>query len=241
MDDALTQYDPGYVLVREGRIAEVGPLERGSTPQEPSSGGHRAAGTEIAEHVGGLGPAATQIDCFGCIVMPGLINCHTHLPMVAFRGLADDLPLMEWLEKHIWPAEGRLVAPQFCYDATLLAAAECIRGGVTCVNDMYLFERDVARALADAGLRGIVAEGIIQYPTRSAKTWRDSLAATERLITEYAGHPLIEAAVACHAPYSCTPEILQASHELAARHGALFHIHLHETADEPGRIDWLEL
>jgi 5-methylthioadenosine/S-adenosylhomocysteine deaminase len=180
------------------------------------------------------------IDCAGCIVMPGLINCHTHLPMVAFRGLADDLPLMEWLTKHIWPAEARQLSPQFCHDATLLAAAECIRGGVTCVNDMYLFERDVARALADAGLRGIVGEGVIQFPTPSAKTWQDGRRLTAELLAEYAGHPLIEPSATCHAPYSCTPEILQSVHALAAEHGALFHIHLHETQAEPQHIAWLE-
>jgi 5-methylthioadenosine/S-adenosylhomocysteine deaminase len=227
MDEALTQHNPGYLLVRDGRIVSVG------AELAPPNG--------IGLTEGGASSAPTKtVDCTGCIVMPGLINCHTHLPMVAFRGRADDLPLMEWLENHIWPAESRLLSPQFCYDATRLAAAECIRGGVTCVNDMYLFAQDVARALADTGLRGIVGEGIIQYPTPSAKTWRDGLQLTQELMAEYAGHPLIEASVTCHAPYSCTPEILEAAHAHAVEHGALFHIHLHETEDEPSRIAWLE-
>jgi 5-methylthioadenosine/S-adenosylhomocysteine deaminase len=159
--------------------------------------------------------------------------------MVAFRGLADDLPLLEWLQRHIWPAETRLLSPQFCYDAALLAAAECIRGGVTCVNDMYLFAADVARALAAAGLRGIVGEGVIQYPTPSARTWQDGRRLTAELLAEFDSHPLVEASCTCHAPYSCTPEILQAMHSLAREHGTLFHLHLHEVQDEAVRTPWL--
>jgi 5-methylthioadenosine/S-adenosylhomocysteine deaminase len=228
MDSALSVHDPGWVAVKDGRIAGVGP------------GIPVAAAFQPPDGVGDRNVAATvEIDCSGCIVLPGLINCHTHLPMVAFRGMADDLPLMEWLTQHIWPAEARLLSPDFCHAASLLAAAECIRGGVSCVNDMYLFEDSVAQAWASAGLRGIFSEGVINYPTPSAPDWLAGKRLSEQLIADWAGHPLIEAGVACHAPYSCTPELLQSMHALAVEQGALFHIHLHETEGEPGQIDWL--
>jgi 5-methylthioadenosine/S-adenosylhomocysteine deaminase len=226
MDSALTVHDPGYVAVRDGLVIAVGAVG-GTIGHCPDSG------------FGEQPHPATTIDCTGCIVLPGLINCHTHLPMVAFRGLADDLPLMEWLTKHIWPAEARMLSPQFCRGATLLAAAECVRGGVTCVNDMYLFEAAIGDALEQAGLRGIIGEGVIKYPTPSAPDWRAGRVLTTDLLAQYTGHSLIEASVTCHAPYSCTPEILQAMHALACEYSALFHIHLHETHSEPAQIDWL--
>jgi len=129
LDEAGTQHRPGFVAVSGSRIAALGPLATLDVQTQRA--------------------AKQLLDCQGCIVMPGLINCHTHLPMVYFRGIADDLPLDEWLRSYIWPAEAKYLTPQFCYEATRLAAAECIKGGVTCVNDMYLFAGSVAQALAD--------------------------------------------------------------------------------------------
>lgn len=216
MDGACTQYPQGYVAVAGADIAAVGPMAE-------------------------LPPDATatqRIDCAQCAVLPGLVNAHTHLPMVYFRGMADDLPLMAWLEQHIWPAEKKHLNPGFVYEATLFAAAECIKCGVTCVNDMYIFEADVARACADAGLRAYVGEGVINYPTPAAPTWADGIRLTRELIAAYAHHPLITPTVCAHAPYSCSVELLQALHGLAQEHRLLFHTHLSETFDEADRIDW---
>jgi 5-methylthioadenosine/S-adenosylhomocysteine deaminase len=182
--------------------------------------------------------AAQRIDCADCAVLPGLVNAHTHLPMSYFRGMADDLPLMTWLQQHIWPAEKQHLSPSFVYEATVFAAAECIKCGVTCVNDMYLFAADVARACADAGLRAFVGEGVISYATPSAPTWADGVRLTRELIAQYSGHSLITPTVCAHAPYSCSVEVLQALHGLAQEHRLLFHTHLSETFDEADRIDW---
>jgi len=216
MDAAGTQYPQGFVAVTGREIASLGPMEKCPPPES----------------------VRETIDCAGCVIMPGLVNCHTHLAMNYFRGMADDLPLVEWLEKHIWPAEAKYLTPDFVYDATLFAAAECLKCGVTCVNDMYIFAADVARACADAGLRAYVGEGVIQYPTPAAPTWEDGKRLTEELIAKYQGHELITPTVCAHAPYSCTPEILKTMHGVAQEHELLFHTHLHESEDEPDRIEW---
>jgi len=215
-DDRFTQYSPGYVAVAGSSISGAGPMD--SAPQP-------GADTEV-------------IDCGGCVVMPGLINCHTHLPMVYFRGMADDLPLMEWLEKHIWPVERKCLNPEFVYEATTFACAELIKGGVTCVNDMYLFASDVARAVSDAGMRGYIGEGVVDAPTASAASWHDGLKLARMLFDEYKGHHLITVTACAHAPYSCSVELLQAVHGMARENDALFHIHLHESELEGLQIPW---
>ncbi|MCH7471628.1 amidohydrolase [bacterium] len=216
MDEELTQIPTGYLAVNGMDIASLGPMEQCPSP----------------------GSAERVINCAGCVVMPGLINCNTHLPMIDFRGMADDLPLATWLSQHIFPAESKHLSAEFVHQATLLAAAECIRGGVTCVNDMYLFAADVARACAGAGLRAFVGEGVISYPTPSAPTWRDGKRLTEELIAAYAGHPLITPTVCVHAPYSCDADILRIMHELSQKHRLLYHIHLHESENEGQEIAW---
>lgn len=216
MDAAGTQYPDGYVAVRGANIAALGAMS--------------ALPADVA--------AATRLDCSGCVVLPGLINAHTHLPMSYFRGMADDLLLMDWLEQHIWPAEKKFLNPQFVYEATLFAAAECIKGGVTCVNDMYLFAADVARGCNDAGLRAFVGEGVIDAATPSAPTWRDGVRLTRELIAAYANHPLITPVVCAHAPYTCSVELLRSLHGLAEQHGLLFHTHMSETFAEADGIDW---
>ncbi len=216
MDDHATQHGPGFVAVQGSRIAAVGPMDACPAAAD----------------------AAQVIDCADCAVLPGLINAHTHLPMVYFRGLADDLPLQTWLTGHIWPAEGKHLSPEFCYHATRLAVAECLKSGVTCVNDMYLFASDVARACADCGIRGFISEGVISAPTPSAPTWRDGRKLTEALIAEYKNHPLITPTVSAHAPYSCSPELMQLMRAVADEHQLLFQTHLHETEGEPDLIEW---
>jgi 5-methylthioadenosine/S-adenosylhomocysteine deaminase len=216
MDEMGTQHRPGYVAVEGNTIMSLGPMS-----ECPPSG-----------------QAGEVIDCAGCYVLPGLINCHTHLPMVYFRGMADDIALEPWLKEHIWPAERQFLNPEFVYEATLLAAAESLKCGVTCVNDMYIFADSVAQACRDAGLRAFVGEGVIQYPTSSAPTWEDGRRLTEELIAKFDDDPLITPTVCAHAPYSCTPEILRAMHAVAQEHQLLYHIHLHESELEPDSIEW---
>src|SRR5258708_14266638 len=172
------------------------------------------------------------IDAGGAGVMPGLINTHTHAPMVLFRGLADDLALMEWLQKYIFPAEAKTVSPEFVRAGTRLAALEMIESGTTTYADMYYFEDEIGRATKAAGLRGVLGETIIQFPVPDAKTPAESLARTEKFATEFAGDELITPAVAPHALYTNTSETLKACRALADRLRIPVIIHLAETKEE---------
>jgi 5-methylthioadenosine/S-adenosylhomocysteine deaminase len=172
------------------------------------------------------------IDAAGQIVMPGLVNTHTHAPMVMFRGLADDLPLMEWLTKYIFPAEAKTVSPELVRAGTRLAALEMIQSGTTTYADMYYFEEEIARETRTAGLRAVLGQTIIQFPAPDAKTPADSLARAEKFIAEFKGDPLITPAVAPHAMYTLDGPTLRAARELARRNGVPTLIHLAETRDE---------
>jgi 5-methylthioadenosine/S-adenosylhomocysteine deaminase len=172
------------------------------------------------------------IDASGSVVMPGLINTHTHAPMVLFRGLADDLALMDWLQKYIFPAEARLVSPEFVRAGTNLAALEMIESGTTTFVDMYYFEEEIARATKQAGLRGILGETIIQFPVADAKTPADALARTEAFAKAFAGDDLITPAVAPHAMYTNDTATLKACRALADRLHIPVVTHLAETSDE---------
>src|SRR5947208_3354470 len=149
-------------------------------------------GTEIVavdrpEAVAGRFTAAETIDARDQIVMPGLINTHTHAPMVMYRGLADDLALMEWLQKYIFPAEAKTVSPEMVRIGTRLAALEMIESGTTTYADMYYFEEEIARVTRDAGLRGVLGETIIQFPSPDAKTPAQGLERAEAFIREFKG------------------------------------------------------
>jgi 5-methylthioadenosine/S-adenosylhomocysteine deaminase len=172
------------------------------------------------------------IDARGRIVLPGLINTHTHAPMVLYRGLADDLALMEWLEQYIFPAEAKTVSPEFVRAGTRLAALEMIQSGTTTYADMYYFEEEIARATRAAGLRGVLGQTIIQFPVADAKTPAEGLARAERFIIAFKGDPLITPAVAPHAMYTLDAATLRAARALAQRHGVPTLIHLAETRDE---------
>src|SRR3954451_16219200 len=177
--------------------------------------------------------SATQtIDARDQVVLPGLINTHTHAPMVMFRGLADDLALMDWLQKYIFPAEAKTVSPEFVRVGTRLAALEMIESGTTTYTDMYYFEDEIARATKAAGLRGVLGETIIQFPVADAKTPADSLALTERFAREFANDDLITPAVAPHAMYTLDAATLEACRALADRLKIPVIIHLAETNDE---------
>jgi 5-methylthioadenosine/S-adenosylhomocysteine deaminase len=176
--------------------------------------------------------AAETVDARDQIVMPGLINTHTHAPMVMYRGLADDLALMDWLQKYIFPAEAKSLSPELVRVGTRLAALEMIESGTTAYADMYYFEEEIAKATFEAGLRGVLGETIIQFPVADAKTPAEGLARAERFIKEFKDNGLIVPAVAPHALYTNDKASLVASAELARRYGVPMLIHFAETEDE---------
>lgn len=210
MDEQMRQFYPGAVAVVGDSIAAVG--EEAVVRQEFTS--------------------AHVVDCQGKVVMPGLINAHTHVPMSLMRGLADDLRLDVWLQGYMWPVEREFVSPEFVRLGTKLSCAEMLRSGVTCFADMYFFEQDVAAATAEAGLRAVCSQTVLKFPAPDAASYEDSLAAARQFIQAWKGHPLIVPSVAPHAPYTCTAEILRASAQLAAEFDVPLHIHLSETALE---------
>jgi len=176
--------------------------------------------------------ARDTIDARGQIVLPGLINTHTHAPMVMYRGLADDLALIDWLQKYIFPAEAKTVSPEMVRVGTKLAALEMIESGTTTFADMYYFEEEIARAAFGAGLRGILGQTIIQFPVADAKTPADALARAERFIQEFKDNGLIVPAVAPHALYTNDKSSLVASAELGRKYGVPVILHFAETEDE---------
>ena len=176
--------------------------------------------------------AREVIDCTGCVIMPGLINAHTHVPMTLLRSLADDLRLDVWLYGYMLPVERHFVSPEFVTLGAQLACAEMIRSGVTCVNDMYYFEDSIAEAIAGAGMRALCGETIMQYPTPDAGSWDESLEACEKFIHKWKGHPLIVPVIAPHAPYTCSGSLLNRCAEMAVKNDVPLHIHISETFQE---------
>jgi 5-methylthioadenosine/S-adenosylhomocysteine deaminase len=172
------------------------------------------------------------IDAGGQIVLPGLINTHTHAPMVLYRGLADDMALMEWLDKYIFPAEAKTVSPAFVRAGTRLAALEMIQSGTTTYTDMYYFEEEIAKETRAAGMRAVLGQTVIQFPVADAKTPQEALARAESFIMAFKGDPLITPAVAPHAMYTLDAATLRAARELSTRHGVPTLIHLAESRDE---------
>ncbi len=176
--------------------------------------------------------ASETIEAAGHVVLPGLVNTHTHAPMVMYRGLADDLALMDWLQHYIFPAEARTVSPEMVRVGTRLAALEMIQSGTTTFADMYYFEEEIARATKAAGLRGVLGETIIGFPVADAKTPADALKRAEAFLKAFAGDELITPALAPHAPYTVDGPTLRAIRELADRYKSPILIHLAETEDE---------
>ncbi len=176
--------------------------------------------------------ATQELDRRDCALMPGLINTHTHAAMSLFRGMADDLPLMDWLSNKIWPAEARFVDAEFVRDGTRLAAYEMLRGGVTCFNDMYMFPDEAAAAASELGIRAMVGMIVIAFPTAWAQTPRDYLRKGLVVHDRYRGHPFIHTAFAPHAPYTVDDETLTQVATEAEELDVPIHIHVHETAQE---------
>ena len=208
MDEAGTILEGGAVLVEGDHIAAV--LQPGAP---------RPTGTRV-------------IDATGHLVIPGLVNTHGHAAMSLLRGLADDLPLLTWLEEHIFPAEAALVAPDFVYWGTLLSSVEMLKGGTTTFADFYYFRDDAARATIDAGIRAVVGPHVIGFSTPDFATPEESLADADEFMVRYADHPTLVPGVAAHALYTTPLDVVEATFRLAERHGAVFQIHTVEDPSE---------
>lgn len=166
------------------------------------------------------------------VLLPGLVNLHAHMAMTLLRGVADDLPLMTWLQQHIWPLEARWVREDFVYDGTLLAAAEMLRSGITCVNDMYFYPEEMARALLTAGLRGMVGASIIEFPTAYASTTDAYFSRGLQARDRFFGEELLGFNLAPHAPYTISDATFQRVLTLAEQLDMPIHTHIHETRHE---------
>ena len=175
------------------------------------------------------------IDACGGIIMPGLVNAHTHAAMTCFRGLADDLPLMTWLNEYIFPAEAKLTSDAV-YQGALLACAEMILSGTTTFCDMYLFEDSVARAAKEAGMRAVVGEVLYDFPSPNYGPMEEGLKYTEALIDRWRDDPLINIAVEPHSAYLCSPDLLKRVKAIADRNGVPVVIHLSESEKEVDQI-----
>ena len=178
------------------------------------------------------------IDARGGLILPGLVNTHTHLPMVCFRGLADDLPLMDWLNHHIFPMEARFVNRQMVRDGAMLAIAEMILSGTTTCCDGYFFENQIAEAALDCGMRAVAAQGFADFATPDHPQYEKMMAAAGRFVERWLPHaPMITPAFFCHSPYTCSPRTLVNVKAAAREAGILYLTHLLENRDE---IDLIE-
>src|SRR5215207_995646 len=210
MDQTRRVIPDGGIAVAGGRIVAIGPradIERDYTSRQ-------------------------KINAGGKVITPGLINGHTHVPMVLFRGLADDLDLQEWLTKYIFPAEAKNVTEEFVRVGTRLGLAEMIRGGTTTFCDMYYFEDAIADETAKAGVRGVLGETIIDFPLAANKTNAEGMAYVEKFVSRWKGHELIIPAIAPHAPYTVSEQHLRAVRAFSDRTGAPIVTHISETKKE---------
>lgn len=166
------------------------------------------------------------------LLLPGLVNLHTHGAMSLLRGLADDLPLMSWLQEHIWPAEGRFVSREFVRDGTLLAVAEMLRGGTTCFSDMYFFPQDAAAAALQLGMRAALGLTVLEFPNAYACDAEDYLAKGLAAREALGDEPLLSFCLAPHAPYTVADSTFERILTLAEQLDIPIHLHLHETEAE---------
>ncbi|MFQ5610664.1 MAG: amidohydrolase family protein [Anaerolineae bacterium] len=210
MNEAGDIYEPGAIAINGDTIVAVGPLAEVSAAYQGQQ----------------------TIDGQGCVISPGLVNAHTHVPMTLLRGLADDLRLDVWLYGYMMPVEREFVSQDFSRIGTLLACAEMLRSGVTTFCDMYYYEDQVAQATAGAGMRAVCAQTILKFPAPDATSYDESLAYCRTFIERWLDHPLIVPAVGPHAPYTSTPDMLRDCTALATEYDVPLHIHVAETAFE---------
>jgi 5-methylthioadenosine/S-adenosylhomocysteine deaminase len=187
--------------------------------------------TGIGSELAAKYPGAERLATEHGLIMPGLINTHTHAAMACFRGLADDLSLMQWLHEYIFPVEAKLTGG-IVYQATLLSLAEMIKSGTTSFSDMYLFAKDVARAAQKSGMRAWIGEVLHDFPSPNYGEVAAGYQYIEELFAMFSGHPLINITVAPHAVYTCSPELLKNLKNIADKHDALYSIHLAENEEE---------
>jgi 5-methylthioadenosine/S-adenosylhomocysteine deaminase len=223
---------PVSIVIANGTVVTMDGMGRVIPNGSVAVDGTDVVAVDTADAIARQFRGRETIDATGRVVMPGLINTHTHAPMVLFRGLADDLALMDWLTKYIFPAEAKTVSPEFVRAGTRLAALEMIESGTTTFTDMYYFEEEVARVAKAAGLRGVLGQTVIQFPVADAKTPADALARAEKFIAEFKNDPLITPAVAPHAMYTLDGPTLRAARDLSKRLGVPTLIHLAETQEE---------
>jgi 5-methylthioadenosine/S-adenosylhomocysteine deaminase len=210
MDSARQVIDDGGIAVRAGRIVAIGSraqIEARYTSRQ-------------------------RVNATGKLITPGLINGHTHIPMVLFRGLADDLDLQEWLTKYIFPAEAKNVTEDFVRVGTRLGLAEMIRGGTTTYCDMYYFEDAIAEETSKAGVRGVLGETVIDFPVADNKTNAEAMTYVEKFVSRWKGNDLIVPAIAPHAPYTVSEDHLKAVRAFSDRTGAAIVTHVSETKRE---------
>ena len=210
MDGAGTCIKDGAVAVKDGRIKAVGPSDelRSLTARE-------------------------IIDARGGLIMPGLVNTHTHLPMSLFRGLADDLPLEQWLNQHIFPAEAAHITPRTVSLGTRLSLAEMLLGGTTTCCDGYFLAHSVAEAVDDVGLRAILGQGVIDFPAPGVPDPKQKIRTASEFTAQWKAHStLIQPSIFCHSPYTCSAETLRAAKQAADKLGVHFQIHVAETQNE---------
>lgn len=210
MDGTRRIIENGGMAVSDGRIVAIG--SRGDIQSGYS--------------------ARQTVSATGKLIIPGLINGHTHIPMVLFRGLADDLDLQEWLTKYIFPAEAKNVSEDFVRAGTRLGLAEMIRGGTTTYCDMYYFEDAIADETAKAGVRGVLGETLIDFPVADNKTNAEAMEYVEKFVNRWKGNDLIVPAIAPHAPYTVSEEHLKAVRAFSDRTGAPIVTHISETKPE---------
>jgi 5-methylthioadenosine/S-adenosylhomocysteine deaminase len=176
--------------------------------------------------------AARELSLDRHVLMPGLVNLHCHAAMTLLRGLADDTPLMTWLQEHIWPAEAKHVSAEFVHDGTLLACAEMLRGGITCFNDMYFFPEAAGKAITTAGMRAVIGLALLEFPTAYASDADDYLAKGLAARDALRGSPLLHFALAPHAPYTVSDRSFERVATLAGELDIPIHVHIHETLAE---------
>ncbi len=211
--------EDGAVAVRGDRITDVGPASEIEKKYDASG------------VIGGSGRLKA--------LLPGFVNTHTHAAMVYLRGIADDLPLKEWLEKHIWPIESKWLGPEFVNDATELACLEMLKSGITTYNDMYFYETHAAPAVKKLGMRAVLGAGILDFPTRAARNRDEYFELAKELINEFSNDELITPSVAPHALYTCGPEGQKMAARMAEKYDIPVHLHLSETRWEIEEIEKL--
>ena len=220
------------VLIEAGWVVPVVPQGVALEDHSVALQGDRIVAIGPRAEMRGRFSAGERIERHGSALIPGLVNSHTHNPMTLLRGIADDLPLMEWLQGHIWPVEGAVIGPEFVRDGVTLAIAEMLRGGTTCANENYFFPDVQAETYARHGFRALVGLPVIDFPTAWAKTSDEYFAKAADVYGAWHGHALVGTAMAPHAPYTVNDANFERVRDFARERDVRVHLHLHETAQE---------